>query len=80
MDDLLVELSELGIDCYWEGLFAGAFCYADDLVLLAPSPVALRIMLHCCESFATSHLLVFNTAHSLVTSFINHLLSNYLFL
>ena len=25
MDDLLVELSELGVGCYWEGLFAGAF-------------------------------------------------------
>ena len=42
---------------YWEGLLAGAFCYADYLVLLAPSPAALHIMLCCCESFATSHLM-----------------------
>ena len=34
-------------------LFAGSVCYADDLVLLAPSPSALMIMLHCCEDFAT---------------------------
>ena len=72
MDDLLVELSELGVDYYWEGLFAGAFCYADDLVLLAPSPAVLRIMLRCCESFATSHLLVFNASKAQLIRFSPH--------
>ena len=72
MDDLLVELSELGVGCYWEGLFAGALCYADDLVLLAPSPAALRIMLCCCESFATSHSLVFNASKTQLIRFSPH--------
>ena len=44
IDDLLVDLSNLGVGCFWESLYAGALCYADDLVLWAPSP-ALRIML-----------------------------------
>jgi len=42
--------------------FAGAFCYADDLTILAPSisPDALRKMIVKCESFAETHGLHFN--------------------
>ena len=46
--------------CYWDGLFVGALCYADDLILLAPCPSALRTMLSLCESFANSYGLKFN--------------------
>ena len=53
IDDLLGDLCKLGVGCHWDSLFAGALCYADDLVLLAPCPSALRIMLNCCENFAT---------------------------
>ena len=42
MDILLNKLKECGVGCYWDGLFAGALCYADDLILLAPCPSALR--------------------------------------
>ena len=45
------DLSTLGVGCYWDSLFAGTMCYADDLALLAPSPSSLRLMLHCCEEF-----------------------------
>ena len=41
-------------------MFTGAFCYADDLVLLAPCASALRTMLSICESYAQSHGLLFN--------------------
>jgi len=60
VDDLLEDLSKLDFGCYWDSLFAGSVCYADDLVLLAPSPSALRIMLYCCEDFATDRSLRFN--------------------
>ena len=40
--------------------FAGALGYADDVVLLAPSPAALRMMLRCCEEFANKRSLQFN--------------------
>ena len=36
LDGLLSELSDCGVGCFWGSLFAGAFCYADDIVLLAP--------------------------------------------
>ena len=38
IDDLLGDLCKHGVGCHWDSLFAGAVCYADDLVLLAPSP------------------------------------------
>ena len=60
MDELLLQLKRDGIGCHWGHLFAGAFCYADDLILLAPSLSALRIMLCTCEAFAVSHGLKFN--------------------
>ena len=41
-------------------LFAGAFCYADDIVLLAPCASALRVMLNICCSYASHHGLKFN--------------------
>ena len=44
----MTELSNCVVGCYWGNLFAGAFCYADDIVLLAPCASALRIMLSIC--------------------------------
>ena len=49
---LLVELSKFGVGCHWGSNFAGAFSYADDVVLLTPCASALRTMLNlqliCC--------------------------------
>ena len=55
MDELLLQLKHNAVGCHWDHHFAGTFCYADDLILLAPSLSALRIMLHTCESFSVSH-------------------------
>ena len=52
---------EIAIGCFWDSMYAGALCYADDLVLLAPSPSALRIMLRCCENFSLKRGLRFKT-------------------
>ena len=59
MDDLL---NDLTIGCFWDSVYAGAFCYADDLVLLAPTPSALRIMISLCEEFARKRGLKFNAS------------------
>jgi hypothetical protein len=42
-------------------MFAGVFCFADDIVLLAPCASALRKMLSICSSYASSHGLIFNS-------------------
>ena len=70
IDNLLVDLSNLlGVGCFWDSLFAGALCYAYDLVLLAPSPSALRIMLRCCENFALKRGLRFNASKTQLIHF-----------
>ena len=58
-----------GVGCYWDGLFVGALGYADDLILLAPSPSALRLMLNLCESFAYSYGLKFNASKTQLIRF-----------
>ena len=61
LDDLLSELSYSGVGCYWGCSFAGAFSYADAVVLLAMCASAMRKMLEICHSyFALSHKLEFN--------------------
>ena len=60
LDGLLEELGNSGVGCHWGCLFAGAICYSDDIVLLAPCPSALRIMLKICDKYAHDHGLSFN--------------------
>ena len=60
IDELLLQLKQLGVGCHWKHHFVGAVCYVDDLALLAPSQAALRLMLRLCEQFADSHGLRFN--------------------
>ena len=45
-------LSEQGLGCRLHGQFVGAFIYADDVTLLAPTSTALNIMLETCSNFA----------------------------
>ena len=39
IDKLLTRLRESGVGCHIDGVFAGAFGYADDIVLLKPHPL-----------------------------------------
>ena len=52
IDKLLTRLRESGVGCHIDGVFASAFGYADDIVLLAPSLDALRYMIGICEDYA----------------------------
>ena len=60
IDGLLNELCASGVGCHWGSLLAGALCYTDDIVLLAPCPSALRTMLRVCDSYASSYGQMFN--------------------
>ena len=44
LDNLLCGLSLSGVGCCWRWMFAGVFCFADDIVILAPCASALRRM------------------------------------
>ena len=52
LDELIKTLSEQGLGCHLHGQFVGAFIYAYDVTLLAPTSTALNVMLETCSNFA----------------------------
>ena len=67
--NLFKTLSAANLGCYLAGIFMGAFAYADDIVLIAPSLSALRKMLVLCEQYADVHHLSFNAAKTVCMYF-----------
>lgn len=61
LDTLLGSLRKGGVGCYLGGTFMGAFSYADDVTLLAPTRHSLQILLKICEEFAHTHQMHFST-------------------
>ena len=59
IDDLLLRLSSAEVGCYLGLSFVGALAYADDIVLLAPSPSAVRKLLQICDTYATEYDIYF---------------------
>ena len=64
IDGLLVWLHDQGVGCRVEDVFLGAFAYADDLILLAPTLYATKSMLRVCEEFANEFSVMFNASKS----------------
>jgi len=64
IDDLLVRLSQSGVGCYLGNNFVGALAYADDVVLVCPTPSAMRRLLSLCEYFALEYDVKFNAKKS----------------
>ena len=62
LDELILLLREQGVGCHMNGMFVGAFCYADDVTLLALTGMALNAMLGTFTWFADSHNLLFNSS------------------
>ena len=69
IDDLLADLEKQGVGCFWRHHFAGAVCYADNIALIVPSPSALHLMLQACNTFASSHSLIFNATKTQLIKF-----------
>jgi hypothetical protein len=44
--------------------FTGALAYADDIVLIAPNPSAMRKLLAICDAYAAEYDIVFNADKS----------------
>ena len=64
IDDLLIKLSLLGVGCFIGLNFTGALAYADDIVLIAPNPSAMRKLLVFCDAYAAEYDIVFNADKS----------------
>ena len=63
IDNLLIQLAQSGVGCHIGNIFVGALAYADDIVLVAPSPSALR-QTYICECYANQFNIKFNTEKS----------------
>ena len=64
IDNLLVQLSKSGFGCYIGNTFVGALAYADDIVLVAASASATRMLLSICDDFASEYSISFNSTKS----------------
>ena len=60
-DTLIQKLRKSGIGCHIGSTYLGAFGYADDVTLLAPTREGLQLMLNLCEEFASTHSMLFST-------------------
>ena len=52
IDGLLQLLCKSKVGCFIGDVFVGALAYASNLVLLAPTARAMRLMLHICDLYA----------------------------
>jgi len=71
IDELLNRLSIERLGCHIGHLFCGAFGYADDVIILAPTLFSLRRMLKICSDFAYEYNVIFNSSKSKLLFFGN---------
>lgn len=64
LDGLLKMLKDSKVGCYVGHLCLAAVAYADDIVLLAPTVRAMRLLLSVCDDFASEYDVVFNASKS----------------
>ena len=73
IDDLSNNLMNTSIGCYIHNTCFNHICYADDLVVLAPSPVALQELLNVCEDYAIDYEMLFNARKTVCMKFVPRL-------
>ena len=64
IDELLLRLKNSLLGCYIGAEFCGAYGYADDVILLAPTLYSLRKMLRICSEYAQDFNVLFNPTKS----------------
>ena len=69
VDDLNVRLNNANAGCELKGTKFNCLCYADDMVLLAPSCSGLQRLVDICENFAEVHDVIYNTKKSVCMLF-----------
>ena len=69
IDSLFLLLKQVGLGCPVGLTCAGAFGYADDIALVAPSLYCLKKMISICETFANKYIISFNPSKSKLLCF-----------
>ena len=60
IDDLSTELNKSNMGCKIGDYFINHVCYADDLVLISPSPAALQSLINMCQTYANNNEIIYN--------------------
>jgi hypothetical protein len=60
MDDLSSVLNKSRIGCVMNGCYINHVCYADDSVLIAPSPTGLQHLINICQKYAYNNEIIYN--------------------
>ena len=71
VDVLSRQLNKVLVGCCLNGKVINHLYYADDLVLLSPSPHGLKKLIQECEKYACSYGMKFNENKSVVVNFIS---------
>ena len=77
MNDLSVQLNGVKTGCHINDVPYNHLFYADDSVLLAPTPFALQKLLDICDQFAKTCELVYNTKKTFCMSMLPKWLKEY---
>lgn len=64
IDDLNYMLKNKGVGCHIANVPMNNFSYADDLVLLSPSAIAMNELLGVCDKFAKDNYIIFSGTKS----------------
>ena len=62
IDELFIQLKQSNVGCYVGDKFMGAFGYADDSTILAPTLTSLKLMLRICDEFGKKFNVLFNVS------------------
>jgi hypothetical protein len=76
IDGMLTNLKNSGTGCYIGSTFAGAFGYADDVTVLAPTLCSLGKLTQICEMYASDFDIKFNAKKSKLMFFNNKIQNN----
>jgi hypothetical protein len=60
MDELLLKLKGSGFGCHIGINFAGAFAYADDIIILCPTKFSLKAQLQMAVAFSKEYMIKFS--------------------
>ena len=63
LDQLILSLKDLGVGCHLNGMFVGAFSYANHVTPhVGSNKHGIKTMLNSCTEFAASYNLLFNAS------------------
>ena len=69
INDLSLHLTKSAVGCYINDTCVNHLIYADDAVLIAPSPAALQKLIFVCQNFALNHDISFNVKKTVCSCF-----------